>query len=52
MEYLGIHLDKSKNELGGKGIYEINTKESQVKILVVPTNEELEIARQAAALLS
>ena len=52
MEYLGIHLDKEKNEAGGKGIYEINTAESSVKILVVPTNEELEIARQCYALLS
>jgi acetate kinase len=52
MEYLGIHLDEEKNEAGGKGIYEINTADSSVKILVVPTNEELEIAHQCHTLLS
>jgi len=46
MEYLGIHLDDEKNEAGGKGLYEINAASSPVKILVVATNEELEIARQ------
>ena len=51
MEYLGIHLDEEKNKGGGKGIFEINTPESPVKILVVPTNEELEIARQCHTLL-
>jgi len=52
MEYLGIRLDEEKNEAGGKGIYEINAADSPVKILVVPTNEELEIAKQCHALLS
>jgi acetate kinase len=51
MEYLGIHLDEEKNNSGGKGIFEINMSESSVKILVIPTNEELEIARQCYALL-
>ncbi len=52
LEYLGIYLDPEKNKSGGKGIYEINTTSSPVKILVVPTNEELEIARQCHSLLS
>ncbi len=52
MTYLGIYLDEEKNDAGGKGIYEINTPGSLVKILVVPTNEELEIARQCHGLLS
>lgn len=51
LEYLGIYLDEEKNKSGGKGILEINAKDSPVKILVVPTNEELEIARQCYALL-
>ena len=51
LEYLGIQVDEERNRLGGKGIYEINKRESPVKILVVPTNEELEIARQCFALL-
>ncbi len=52
LEYLGIHLDPEKNKAGGKDIYEINATSSSVKILVVPTNEELEIARQCHSLLS
>lgn len=52
MEYLGIFLDGEKNAAGGKGIYEINRTTSPVKILVVPTNEELEIAQQCHALLT
>lgn len=52
LEFLGIMLDDEKNTAGGKGIYEINRAESKVKILVVPTNEELEIAKQCHALLS
>jgi acetate kinase len=52
LEYLGVYLDEEKNMAGGKGIYEINTVNSPVKMLVVPTNEELEIARQCYALLS
>jgi acetate kinase len=46
MEYLGIHLDEGKNEGAQTGIREINTEGAKVKILVVPTNEELEIALQ------
>jgi acetate kinase len=52
LEYLGVHLDKRRNEAGGKGIFEINKSDSPVKILVIPTNEELEIARQCFDLLS
>ena len=52
LEYLGIYLDLKKNKAGGKGVYEINTDSSPAKILVVPTNEELEIARQCHSLLS
>jgi acetate kinase len=52
LDSLGILLDEEKNASGGKGIYEINSAESRVKVLVIPTNEELEIARQCYALLS
>lgn len=51
LESLGIRLDAAKNNAGGKGIFEINPDNAQVKILVVPTNEEVEIARQCHALL-
>lgn len=51
MEYLGISLDLDKNNVRNGGIMEINKPESKVKILVVPTNEELEIASQCFELL-
>jgi acetate kinase len=51
LEYLGIEMDEEKNTAAGKGIREINTPGSRVKILIVPTNEELEIARQCYELL-
>jgi acetate kinase len=52
MEYMGIYLDEEKNRAVGKGIVEISKTDSPVKILVVPTNEELEIARQCYTLLT
>jgi acetate kinase len=51
LENLGIHLDEEKNNTRTKGIYEINKADADVKILVVPTNEELEIARQCYELV-
>lgn len=47
MEWLGVELDAERNETPGSGIREISTDESRVRVLVVPTNEELEIARQS-----
>ena len=51
MDYFGIKLDASKNEIRSKEIQEINTPDSKTKILVIPTNEEIEIANQVFALL-
>lgn len=51
MEFLGIRLDPTKNETRAKGLQEIQASDSPVKILVIPTNEELEIARQCFGLL-
>ena len=48
--YLGITLDQEKNEVRGED-REISTSDSEVKVLVVPTNEELAIARETAALV-
>jgi len=52
MEYLGIGIDKKKNEgmVGGKE-GPINTDDSKVKVLVIPTNEELVIAEETVSLL-
>ncbi len=46
LERLGIGLDGEKNKLRQDEILEIQTSESPAKILVVPTDEELEIATQ------
>lgn len=46
LEYLGIRLNQGENQIRSKQIHEISALDSAVKILVVPTNEELEIARQ------
>ena len=51
LEYLGINLDEEKNEVKSKEVREINQVNSLVKILVIPTNEELEIAKQCYSLL-
>lgn len=46
LEYLGIELDLAVNKVRAKGIKEISAASSKVKVLIVPTNEELEIAQQ------
>jgi acetate kinase len=51
MQFLGIHLDEEKNKTTSTAIKEINKNDSPVKILVIPTNEELEIAQQCYGLL-
>jgi acetate kinase len=52
LEFLGIHLDEALNAPGPRNARYISTADSPVKVLVIPTNEELEIARQTAALLA
>ena len=47
---LGVELDTEANETG-RGARRITTPSSRTAMLVVPTNEELEIALQAAALV-
>ncbi|MBB6460792.1 acetate/propionate family kinase [Flammeovirga kamogawensis] len=45
LEFLGISLDVAKNDkLRASEIEEIQAADSKIKVLVVPTNEELEIA--------
>ena len=44
LEFLGIKLDKERNNSEEPEKF-INTEDSKVKVLVVPTNEELLIAR-------
>jgi acetate kinase len=50
LETLGIKMDDSANfALEDRGERCISTPESAVRVLVIPTNEELEIAQQAFA---
>ena len=48
--YLGITIDEEANAKRGEEIV-ISTPDSKVKVLVVPTNEELAIARETVALV-
>jgi acetate kinase len=50
LEFLGAVLDKSKNKVRGKAV-EISTEDSKTKIFVIPTNEELVIARDTESLI-
>lgn len=52
MEFCGAKFDNAKNEAYGSGIGYINTEDSKVKIIVLPTNEELSIARETKILTS
>lgn len=52
LEFLGVKLDKEANAVKNTGaIREISQKDSKVKVLVIPTNEELVIARETLELL-
>jgi acetate kinase len=51
LDFLGIKLDSEKNEIRSGEIREIQSKTSKVKVLVIPTNEEIEIAKQAYQLI-
>lgn len=51
MEYFGIELDEEKNSVRNSEIREINKAGANTKVLVIPTNEELEIARQSFELV-
>jgi acetate kinase len=44
--FAGVEIDEERNLAPGRGIRRISTDASRVTVLVVPTDEELEIARQ------
>ena len=48
--YLGIAIDADQNKKRGEDVV-ISTADSKVKVMVIPTNEELAIARETAALV-
>ena len=49
LEALGIRIDPGRNNAAGPGARVISADDSAVTVLVIPTNEELEIARQTLA---
>ena len=51
LELLGIEIDQARNAEPLRGPRAISTDVSRVQVLVVPTNEEWEIARQALAVI-
>ena len=50
LEFLGFKIDTEKNNVRGK-VAEISTDDSKVKVYVIPTNEELMIARDTMSLI-
>ena len=50
MDFLGMKLDEEANKVRGKERV-ISTEDSKVKILLIPTNEELLIAKDTVALV-
>jgi acetate kinase len=47
--FMGVRVDAERNAVRGSGIRRISAADSLVEVLVVPTDEELEIARQSLA---
>src|SRR5690554_1118754 len=50
LSYLGIEIDEEKNKIRGEDV-EISTPDSKVKVFVIPTDEELVIARDTAKIV-
>ena len=50
LEFLGVKLDKEANNCRGK-LQKISAEDSKVQVYVIPTNEELVIARDAKAIV-
>ncbi len=52
LEHLGISINQAKNEERKSGCRELQSDDSKVKILLIPTNEELKIALETESLLN
>ena len=50
LEFLGVKIDPEKNNTRGKEV-DVSTDDSKVRVLVIPTNEELMIAMDTAAIV-
>ncbi len=51
LKYMGVKIDETANKCRGKEV-KISTDESRVDVFVIPTNEELAIARDTLAIIS
>ncbi|MGO4103583.1 acetate/propionate family kinase [Leifsonia sp. YAF41] len=51
LEHLGILVDNDRNELASRAARVISPAGAPVTVMVIPTNEELEIARQVASIV-
>ena len=51
LEWFGVHLDETQNA-AAKGEARIDADKSRVQLWIMPTNEEIVVARQAKELLS
>ena len=51
MEYLGVDFDEEKNQNCPDGVALLTQENSKAKVYVVPTNEELSIARETYELI-
>jgi acetate kinase len=51
LTYLGLEIDAEKNSIRGEEV-KISTDSSKVNVYVIPTNEELAIARDTLAVIS
>ena len=51
LAFLGVKIDESKNAIRGEEI-EISTPDSSIKVYVIPTNEELVIARDTLEIVN
>jgi acetate kinase len=52
MDFFGIEIDEEKNNIRAKELTEIQSDKAKIKILVIPTDEEVEIAKQSYELLN
>jgi len=51
LAFLGVKIDEEKNHIRGKEV-EISTPDSKIKVLVIPTDEEMAIARDTLEIVS
>ena len=51
LDFFGIEIDVEKNDVKARELVEIQKESSKVKLLIIPTDEEVEIAKQSYELI-